>query len=70
MTLQLEPGKFYRIADGRTVGPMIYEDGLFIIDDTLDDWLTVWNPDGTADFFSGGGKINEPYNIVSEVQQP
>lgn len=69
MTVQLESGKFYQIADGRKVGPMrraIDDDQIFITTGFLDEYLPVWNPDGTADFFGYESEENEPYHIVKE----
>ena len=70
--LVLEAGKYYKMRDGRTVGPLEKVDGLWITEDYVDGYAPMWDKEtGKCEFFTTPS-INDTYNrhdLIEEVAQ-
>jgi len=69
--MKLEAGKKYVLVSGQVVGPLwdeLQDDGVtykYMSRDTVDDYLPVWEEDGSADFFVWS-KNNPEHDILAE----
>lgn len=61
-------GFFYTLRNGMQVGPILFQNGFFYTEKSVDGFVPMWNSDGSADFFSFlyAGK-NFEFDIIAEV---
>jgi hypothetical protein len=72
--MKLEDGKTYLTRGGDVVGPLWSEPDserehgtAYFSNQRVDNYLTVWLEDGTADFFGMGFESDPDWDIVEEL---
>lgn len=62
----IEEGKFYKMRNGSTVGPMIWDtDGGWCVTGCVDVWpFGMWDTSGESAFFSDWDEQDPQYDLV------
>ena len=66
--MKIEAGKKYRMRNGEEVGPMVWEQDIWVVDALVSSkFYGMWLESGTGDLFCS--EEDTDYDLVEEVQE-